>query len=103
MIFHCLFWTLGWFSNTIGYGLTYGFTDILTPLETSYTLVAALIAGDTPKQITWHLDGAQRVGATLEEVEAVRMISMEVATLAGVRWREGVPEVKTDLSSHRLS
>lgn len=87
---------LGWFSNTIGYGLTYGFTDILTPLETSYTLVAALIAGDTPRQITWHLDGARRGGATLEEVQAVRRISMEVAREAGVQWREGVPEVKDE-------
>ncbi|KAG6900444.1 hypothetical protein C0993_010491 [Termitomyces sp. T159_Od127] len=34
---------MGWFSNTIGYGMTYGFTDVLSPLETSYTLVAALI------------------------------------------------------------
>ncbi|KAG5652015.1 hypothetical protein H0H81_006597 [Sphagnurus paluster] len=85
---------MGWFSKTIGYGLTYGFTDILSPLETSYTLVAALIASDSPLQIQWHLDGARRAGATFEETQAVRTISMEVASLSGIKWRHGVPEVK---------
>ncbi|GLB35496.1 putative saccharomyces cerevisiae YJR111C [Lyophyllum shimeji] len=85
---------MGWFSNTIGYGLTYGYTDILSPLETSYTLVAALIASDSPRQIQWHLDGARRRGATYEEVQAVRTISMEVAKVSGITWRDGVPEVK---------
>jgi len=85
---------MGWFSNTIGYGLTYGFTDILSPLETSYTLVAALIASDSPRQIQWHLDGARRGGATFEETQAVRTMSMEVAALAGIKWRDGVPEVR---------
>ncbi|KAF9466232.1 AhpD-like protein [Collybia nuda] len=89
---------MGWFSNTIGYGLTYGFTEVLSPLETSYTLVAALIAGDTPRQIGWHLDGARRGGATFEEVQAVRRISMEVASSAGVKWKDDVPEVKDAIS-----
>lgn len=84
---------IGWFSKTIGYGLTYGHPEILSPLETSYTLVAALIAGDTPQQISWHLDGAQRSGATLEEVQAVREISIEVAKLSGICWRHSVPQV----------
>lgn len=88
----------GWFSNTIGYGLTYGFTEVLSPLETSYVLVAALIAGDTPRQIGWHLDGARRGGATFEEVQAVRKISMEVASSAGVKWKDLVPEVKETIS-----
>ncbi|KAG5723955.1 hypothetical protein E4T56_gene9734 [Termitomyces sp. T112] len=85
---------MGWFSNTIGYGMTYGFTDILSPLETSYILVAALIASDSPRQIQWHLDGARRRGATIEEARTVRTMSMEVAALSGIQWRDGVPEVK---------
>ena len=87
-------YTVGWFARTIGYGLTYGPTEILSSLETSYTLVAALIAGDTPQQITWHLDGAQRAGATFEEVQAVREISIEVAKLSGICWRHSVPQVE---------
>jgi len=87
---------MGWVSRTIGYGLIYGHVDILSSLETSYTLVAALIAGDTPQQIAWHLDGARRGGATLEEVRAVRELSMEVAKFSGVHWQHSVPEVASE-------
>ncbi|KAL4260623.1 Peroxisomal Targeting Signal 1 Protein [Pleurotus pulmonarius] len=84
---------LGWFSKTIGYGLVYGHTSVLTPVETSYVLVASIIAADTPLQINWHLAGARRQGASLQEVKAIRQIAMESAALAGVSWRDGVPEV----------
>ncbi|KAH9484059.1 Peroxisomal protein 2 [Psilocybe cubensis] len=84
---------LGWFSRTIAYGITYGHGETLSQLETSYTLVAALIASDTPQQIGWHLDGAKRGGATTEEVKAIRQISMEVAKFSGIKWKHGVPEV----------
>ncbi|CAA7265310.1 unnamed protein product [Cyclocybe aegerita] len=86
---------MGWFSRTIGYGLVYGpalssssssrsstqkriQTHILTSLETSYTLVAALITIDTPQQIAWHLAGARRAGASVEELSAVREVSERV-------------------------
>jgi hypothetical protein len=69
---------------------------VLSALETSYTLVSALIAGDTPQQIFWHLDGARRGGATLDQVRAVRQISMEVATRCGITWSDGVPEVAAE-------
>ncbi|KAG7086351.1 hypothetical protein E1B28_002312 [Marasmius oreades] len=87
---------LGWFCNTIGYGVVYGCHEILTPLEVSYTLVGTLIANDTPRQINWHLKGARRLGATVEEVKAVREMAMEVASLCGVKWKEGVPELQED-------
>jgi len=87
---------MGWFSKTIGYGLIYAPTEILSPLENSYTLIAALIAGDTPQQIIWHLDGARRAGATLEEVQAVRDISIEVAKLSGISWRHSIPQVDAE-------
>ncbi|TDL20136.1 hypothetical protein BD410DRAFT_791217 [Rickenella mellea] len=92
---------MGWFSNTIGYGLTYSFAGALTPVETSYALVAALITMDTPLQIGWHLDGAMRAGASFEEVKAVRRIAMEVAESVGLSWSEGVPEVKNLDESER--
>ncbi|KAG7088472.1 hypothetical protein E1B28_012461 [Marasmius oreades] len=84
---------MGWFSTTIGYGLVYGYNEVLTPLETSYMLVGTLIASDTPRQINWHLKGARRLGATREEVKAVRQIAMEVASACGVKWKDGVPEL----------
>ncbi|KAI0927929.1 hypothetical protein AcW2_004097 [Taiwanofungus camphoratus] len=84
---------LGWWSNTIGYGVTYGGTSVLSQVETSYVIVAALIAVDAPRQIVWHLANAQNGGATLEEAKAVREIAMKVSQKAGVKWKSGVPEV----------
>lgn len=84
---------LGWYCSAIGYGITYGGTSILTQVETSYALVAALIAVDAPRQITWHMANARHGGATLEEARAVREIAMTIARSAGVKWRDGVPEV----------
>ncbi|GBE82767.1 hypothetical protein BKA93DRAFT_526001 [Sparassis latifolia] len=83
---------LGWWCNTIGYGVTYGGTTLLTQVETSFTIVAALIAVDAPRQIVWHLANAQHGGATLEEAKAVRQIAMTVAEKSGVVWKAGVPE-----------
>jgi hypothetical protein len=67
--------------------------EYLSPLETSYSLVAALIAGDTPQQIAWHLAGAKRCGASSEEVQAVRSIAIEVAKHCGIQWKNPVPEI----------
>ncbi|KAJ8522607.1 hypothetical protein ONZ45_g796 [Pleurotus djamor] len=89
---------LGWFSRTIGYGVVYGHHSVLSPIETSYVLVTSIIANDTPKQINWHLAGARRQGASLEEVKAVRQIAMEAAAFSGITWREGVPEVTESVS-----
>lgn len=88
----------GWFCNTIGYGFVYGHDSVLSQLETSYTMVASLIASDTPRQITWHMSNARRGGATLEEVRAIRLISMQVSEKAGVKWKAGVPEIQDDTS-----
>ncbi|KAI0700539.1 hypothetical protein C8T65DRAFT_580280 [Cerioporus squamosus] len=84
---------LGWFCTTVGYGMTYGGTDVLTPVELIYVMVAALIAVDSPTQVGWHLANARRSGAPLAETRAVRETAMQVARRAGVVWRAGVPEV----------
>ncbi|KAJ3529453.1 hypothetical protein NM688_g7853 [Phlebia brevispora] len=83
---------MGWFSKVIGYGMTYNETDVLSQVEVSYILVAALIAVDTPRQIAWHLANAQHGGASLDEAKAVRQISIEVAQKSGIKWRDAVPE-----------
>lgn len=84
----------GWFSFNIGYGYMYGVNEIVSQVETSYAIVSALIAMDTPRQINWHMSNCLRGGATLDEVDAVRAIAMDVAGKCGVTWRDGVPEVK---------
>lgn len=72
----------------------YSFTKILSALETSYVLTASLIASDVPRQIRWHLAGALRIGATVDEIRAVREMAKEVAIRAGVQWRDEVPDVE---------
>jgi hypothetical protein len=67
---------------------------VIIRIETSYTLITSLIAVDVPRQIGWHLAGARRIGATVEEVRAVRKIAIVVATRAGEQWREEVPDVE---------
>ena len=66
---------------------------MVSALETSYTLVAALIAVDTPRQINWHQENARRAGASKEEIRAVRAIAMEIGRSLGIEWKDGVPEV----------
>lgn len=94
---------IGWFSNTIGYGVTYGYTAITSALETSIALVAALIAADTPRQIGWHMANARRLGATYEDAVAIREIAMLASSAAGVRWKDGVPEVKREGDSTSIA
>ncbi|KAI8999097.1 hypothetical protein BD414DRAFT_144793 [Trametes punicea] len=88
---------LGWFCNTIGYGVTYGGTAVLTQVESTYAIATALVAIDAPRQVGWHLANARHGGASLEEARAVREIALQVARAAGLRWRNEVPEVPADV------
>jgi len=83
----------GWFSKNIGYGYVYGANHVLSQVETSYAIVAGLIAMDTPLQSAWHLQNCINGGATIEEARAVRSIAMEVAARCGVVWENDVPDV----------
>lgn len=83
----------GYFSTTFAYGYTYSFSGVMSQAETSFAMVAALITVDTPRQITWHLNGAVRNGASVAEVQAVRKISIEVARAAGVKWKNEIPDI----------
>jgi alkylhydroperoxidase/carboxymuconolactone decarboxylase family protein YurZ len=81
------------FSTAFAYGYVYAFPQVLSGIETSFAMVAALIASDTPKQIDWHLKGAVRNGAKISELQAVRKISIEVAQASGVVWKHEIPDV----------
>jgi alkylhydroperoxidase/carboxymuconolactone decarboxylase family protein YurZ len=56
-------------------------------------MLAANVATDVPTQIAWHLQGAIRNGASLDEVRAVRKISLEVAKASGVIFKNEVPDI----------
>ncbi|KAL5528848.1 hypothetical protein ACEPAG_4822 [Sanghuangporus baumii] len=88
---------MGWFSKNIAYGHVYNGLKVLGQRDTSYAIVAALIAMDTPRQIGWHLANCRRGGASYDEVCAVRDIAIQVASVCGVKWHDGVPEVKDEV------
>ncbi|KAK2002011.1 carboxymuconolactone decarboxylase [Colletotrichum falcatum] len=83
------------------YGYVLSNTNVLSPVETSYVLIAGLIPQDVNPQLMGHLRGALNGGASIEEVRAVRDIVIEICKAAGMRqlgddmpagwgWRGGV-------------
>ncbi|KAL5533513.1 hypothetical protein ACEPAF_5289 [Sanghuangporus sanghuang] len=85
---------MGWFGRAIVCGHVWGAQNVLSRRETSFILVAANIAMQTPTQIVWHLESARRAGASTEEINAVREIAMRAAAACGVQWPLGVPKVR---------
>lgn len=77
----------------MAYGYVYSFSDVLGHVDTSFAMISALIASDTPLQIGWHLRGAIRNGASEAEVRAVRQIAIDVSTAAGVQWKSAIPDL----------
>jgi len=84
---------IGFFSATFAYGYVYSFSDVLSHADTEFAMLAALIPSDTPRQIDWHLHGAIRNGADILEVRAVRQIAIEVAQIAGIKWKNEIPNI----------
>jgi alkylhydroperoxidase/carboxymuconolactone decarboxylase family protein YurZ len=69
--------------------LTYGYvlsnTDVLTPAETSFVLIASLIPQDVNPQLKGHLRGALNGGASEDEVRAVRDIVIKICEASGMK------------------
>lgn len=80
-----------YFCKTVIYGFAFGYNGLLSPKEVSFSIIAALVAMDTPRQLDWHLHNAVRNGATPGEVHAVRQICIEVGKQCGVQWRGDLP------------
>ncbi|OAX34895.1 hypothetical protein K503DRAFT_851457 [Rhizopogon vinicolor AM-OR11-026] len=81
------------FTTKLGYGYVYAFLEVTSAKETSFAMISALIANDTPRQVEWHLTGAIRNGATVEEVRAVREIALRIAVKAGISLKHEVPNI----------
>ncbi|KAJ8596756.1 hypothetical protein M405DRAFT_757164 [Rhizopogon salebrosus TDB-379] len=81
------------FTIKLGYGYVYAFLEVTSAKETSFSMISALIPNDTPRQVEWHLTGAVRNGATVEEVRAVREIALRIAIKAGVHLKHEVPDI----------
>ncbi|RKK93190.1 hypothetical protein BFJ68_g13385 [Fusarium oxysporum] len=69
--------------------LTYGYvlsnTDVLTPAETSFVLIASLIPQDVNPQLKGHLRGALNGGASVDEVRAVRDVVIKICEASGMK------------------
>ncbi|KAG2137692.1 hypothetical protein BD769DRAFT_1435642 [Suillus cothurnatus] len=81
------------FTVKLGYGYVYAFMGVTSAKETSFAMISALIPNDTPRQVEWHLTGAVRNGATVEEVKGVREIALKIAIKAGVPLKNVVPDI----------
>ncbi|KII91802.1 hypothetical protein PLICRDRAFT_173601 [Plicaturopsis crispa FD-325 SS-3] len=74
-------------------GSIYWCYDYVTPVHTLYSVIAALIACDTPKQTAWHMQSAINNGATLPQIRAVRSMAITAATTAGIVWKTQIPDI----------
>ncbi|KAF3807999.1 hypothetical protein GCG54_00012577 [Colletotrichum gloeosporioides] len=76
------------------YGYILSNNNVLSPVETSYVLIAGLIPQDRQvnPQLKGHLRGALNNGATADEVRAVRGIVIEICEASGMKqFGEDVP------------
>lgn len=86
------------------YGYILSNPAVLTPVESSFVLIAGLVPQDVNPQLKGHLKGAVNNGASVEEVRAVRSIVLRICELAGMKrlddgaasgwgWREDVAKL----------
>ncbi|KAH8100192.1 hypothetical protein BXZ70DRAFT_938449 [Cristinia sonorae] len=71
---------MGWFSNTVAYGMVYGGSNVLSQVEVSLIMAVVNTVMDTPQQAGWHFKNAMSGGVSLEEVEAARSLAMEAVS-----------------------
>jgi len=67
------------------YGYILSNTNVLSPSESSFVLIAGLIPQDVNPQLKGHLKGALNGGATVEEVRAVRAVVIEICEACGMK------------------
>ncbi|KPM43538.1 hypothetical protein AK830_g3006 [Neonectria ditissima] len=67
------------------YGYIISNTDVLSPVETSFVLIASLIPQDVNPQLKGHLRGALNGGASVDEVRAVRDVVIKICEASGMR------------------
>ncbi|KAF7547835.1 hypothetical protein G7Z17_g7449 [Cylindrodendrum hubeiense] len=67
------------------YGYILSNTDVLTPTETSFVLIASLIPQDVNPQLKGHLRGALNGGASVAEVRAVRDVVIKICEASGMQ------------------
>lgn len=67
------------------YGYILSNTNVLSAAETSFVMIAGLIPQDVNPQLKGHLRGALNGGATVEQVQAVRNVVVDICSAAGMK------------------
>ena len=67
------------------YGYLLSNESVLAKKETSFCLIAGLVPQDVNPQLKGHLKGALNNGASIDEVRAVRDLTVEICQAAGMR------------------
>lgn len=76
------------------YGPVLSFVDIISAKETSFVVISALIPQDVNPTLKGHLKGALNQGATKEDIESVRGLTLDICDWSGnVHWRNGKDSV----------
>ncbi|KAF3912250.1 hypothetical protein AA313_de0201398 [Arthrobotrys entomopaga] len=69
------------------YALILSESTVLSPKETSFALIAALVPQDVNAQLQPHLQGAVNNGATQEETAGVQKVVVDICEELGVTWK----------------
>ncbi|KAG8159886.1 hypothetical protein KVR01_010523 [Diaporthe batatas] len=69
----------------LAYGYLLSTTSVLSEAETSFVMIAGLVPQDVNPQLKGHLRGALNGGASVEQVRAVRQVSIQVCRASGMR------------------
>lgn len=81
---------LDWFVTNHEYGPLLSYFGVLTPRETCLGVVASLVPQDVNPQLKGHLHGAWNNGASVDEVNSVRDLSLEISKWCGMTWKDEV-------------
>lgn len=84
---------LGQYAINHVYAPLLSFTKVLSPMETSLVVIACLIPQDVNPQLKGHLKGALNNGASAEEIESLRQMSMVICQWCGISWKKEVAKL----------
>lgn len=91
---HAAYPDLDWFVSEHEYGPLLSYMGVLSPKETCMGVVASLVPQDVNPQLKGHLRGAWNNGATEDEVNSVRDLSLEISKWCGATWRHEVSRLE---------
>ncbi len=84
---------LGMYALNYVYTPLLSFTDVLSAHDTSLVVIACLIPQDVNPQLKGHLKGALNNGATKDEIDSARELSIDISKWCGINWTQDVAKL----------